>query len=165
MHVLVWLFSNLSKQKRKKYRHIFIRNDCSVKCMPKISAVGLFCLDRFENNQTRTCTTFFRTSKLTELYFSHLSFCIQKHCLISRWGCSLAVIEVALQGICQDCLVSCLFTFPFIEASCHPHSGLLKLFIVLDSSWISFIDTYTFLFRRSEPFIKISIQIQKKVIT
>ena len=41
-----------------------------IKCMPKISAVGLFCLDKFENNQTRTCTTFFRTSKLTELYFS-----------------------------------------------------------------------------------------------
>ena len=40
-----------------------------IKCMPKISAVGLFCLDKFENNQTRTCTTFFRTSKLTEVYF------------------------------------------------------------------------------------------------
>ena len=38
--------------------------------MPKISAAGLFCLDRFENNQTRTCTTFFRTSKLTEVYFN-----------------------------------------------------------------------------------------------
>jgi len=37
--------------------------------MPKISAVGLFCLDEFENNQTRTCTTFFRTSKKTEVYF------------------------------------------------------------------------------------------------
>ena len=37
--------------------------------MPKISAVGHFCLDKFENNQTRTRTTFFRTSKLTELYF------------------------------------------------------------------------------------------------
>ena len=41
-----------------------------IKCMPKISAVGLFCLDKFENNQTRTCTTFFQTSKLTEVYFS-----------------------------------------------------------------------------------------------
>ena len=40
-----------------------------IKCMPKISAVGLFCLDKFENNQTRMCTTFFRTSKLTEVYF------------------------------------------------------------------------------------------------
>ena len=40
-----------------------------IKCMPKISAVGLFCLDKFENSQTRICTTFFRTSKLTELYF------------------------------------------------------------------------------------------------
>ena len=40
------------------------------KCMPKISAVGLFCLDKFENNQMRMCTTFFRTSKLAEVYFS-----------------------------------------------------------------------------------------------
>ena len=40
-----------------------------MKCMPKISAFGLFCLDEFEKNQTRTCTTFFRTSKLTEVYF------------------------------------------------------------------------------------------------
>ena len=38
--------------------------------MRKISAVGLFCLYKFENNQTRTCTTFFRMSKLTEPYFS-----------------------------------------------------------------------------------------------
>ena len=37
--------------------------------MPKISAVGLFCLDKFENYQTRTCTTFFRTSNVTEPYF------------------------------------------------------------------------------------------------
>ena len=43
-----------------------------IKCMPKISAVGLFCLEKFENNQTRTCTTFFRTSKLTEVYFSEI---------------------------------------------------------------------------------------------
>ena len=47
----------------------FIRTIVLIKCMPKISAVGLFCLDKFENNQTRTCTTFFRTSKLTEVYF------------------------------------------------------------------------------------------------
>ena len=40
-----------------------------IKCMPKISDVGLFCHDKFENNQTRTRTTFFRTSKLTEFYF------------------------------------------------------------------------------------------------
>ena len=26
--------------------------------------------DKFENNQRRTCTTFFRTSKLTEVYFN-----------------------------------------------------------------------------------------------
>ena len=29
-----------------------------IKCKPKISAVGLFCLDKFEDNQTRTHTTF-----------------------------------------------------------------------------------------------------------
>ena len=44
-----------------------------IKCMPKISAVGLFCLDKFENNQTKTCTTFFRASKLTEVYFNRLN--------------------------------------------------------------------------------------------
>ena len=49
----------------------FIGTIVPIKCMPKISAVGLFCLDKFENNQTRTCTTFFRTSKLTEVYFSY----------------------------------------------------------------------------------------------
>ena len=47
----------------------FIGTIVSIKCMPKISAVGLFCLDKFENYQTRTCTTFFRTSNLTEPYF------------------------------------------------------------------------------------------------
>ena len=45
-----------------------------IKCMPKISAVGFFCLEKFENNQTRTCTTFFRTSKLTEVYFNECIF-------------------------------------------------------------------------------------------
>ena len=39
--------------------------------MPKISAVGHFCLDKLENNQTRMCTTFFRTSKLTEPHFKY----------------------------------------------------------------------------------------------
>ena len=47
----------------------FIGKIVPTKYMPKISAVGHFCLDKFENNQTRKCTTFFRTSKLTELYF------------------------------------------------------------------------------------------------
>ena len=50
----------------------FIGTIVPIKCMPKISAVGLFCLDKFENNQTRTCTTFFRMSKLTEVYFSKI---------------------------------------------------------------------------------------------
>ena len=48
----------------------FIGTIVSIKCMPKISAVRLFCLDKFENNQTRTCTTFFQTSNLTEVYFN-----------------------------------------------------------------------------------------------
>ena len=45
-----------------------------IKYMPKISAVGLLCLDKFENNQTRTCTTFFRTSNVTEPYFKQRYF-------------------------------------------------------------------------------------------
>ena len=36
----------------------FIGTIVPIKCMPKISAVGLFCLDKFEDNQTRTRTTF-----------------------------------------------------------------------------------------------------------
>ena len=48
----------------------FIGKIVPTKYMPKISAVGLFCPDKFENNQTRTCITFFRTSKLTEVYFN-----------------------------------------------------------------------------------------------
>ena len=52
-----------------------IRTIVPIKCMPspKISAVRLFCLDKFENNQTRTCTTFFQTSKLTKVYFNQYS--------------------------------------------------------------------------------------------
>ena len=57
--------------------------------MPKISAVGLFCLDKFENNQTRTRTTFFRTSKLTELYFKEKDF-------LSNW---IALAVLTLQGL------------------------------------------------------------------
>ena len=34
-----------------------------------ISAFGLFCIDKYEDNQTRKCSTFFRMSKLTEPYF------------------------------------------------------------------------------------------------
>ena len=51
----------------------FIGTIVPIKCMPKLSAVGLFCLDKFENNQTRTCKTFFQTSKLTEVYFMHIN--------------------------------------------------------------------------------------------
>ena len=52
----------------------FIRTIVPIKYMPKISAVGLFCLYKFENNQTRTCTTFFRMSKLNEPYFKGRQF-------------------------------------------------------------------------------------------
>ena len=48
--------------------------------MSKISAVGLFCLDKFENNQMRTSTTFFPTSKLTEVYFNFINFTNFKYC-------------------------------------------------------------------------------------
>ena len=36
-----------------------------IKYMPITSAVGLFCIDKFEDNQTRKCSTFFRMSKVT----------------------------------------------------------------------------------------------------
>merc|ERR1712018_791657 len=49
----------------------FIRTIVPIKYMPKISAVGLFCIYKFENNQTRTCTTFFQMSYLTEPYFKN----------------------------------------------------------------------------------------------
>ena len=39
--------------------------------MPIISAVGLFCIDKFEDNQTRKCLTFFRMSKFTKPYFKY----------------------------------------------------------------------------------------------
>ena len=37
-----------------------------------ISAVGLFCIDKFEDNQMRNGSTFFRMSKLTKPYFAGL---------------------------------------------------------------------------------------------
>ena len=52
----------------------FIGTIVPIKCMPKITAVGLFCLEKIENNQTRTHITFFRMSKLTELYFRIWTF-------------------------------------------------------------------------------------------
>ena len=39
------------------------------KYMPIISADGLFCVNKFEDHQTRKCSTFFRMSKLTKPYF------------------------------------------------------------------------------------------------
>ena len=70
MRVLVWLFSNVSKKSAKIIAMNFIKTIVPIKYMLKISAVGLFCLYEFEDNQTRTCTTFFRMSKLNEPYFS-----------------------------------------------------------------------------------------------
>ena len=46
-YCLVWLSSNVSKQKSPTAEIRYI------------SAVGLFCLDEFEDNQTRKCSTFF----------------------------------------------------------------------------------------------------------
>ena len=54
----------------------FIGTIIPIKCMPKISAVGLFCFDKFENNQRRMCTTFLQMSKLTEVYFKYTGFCV-----------------------------------------------------------------------------------------
>ena len=64
------VFKFIKTKAQKNIAVYFIRTIVPIKCMPKISAVGLFCLDKFENNQTRMCTTFFRTSKLTELNFN-----------------------------------------------------------------------------------------------
>ena len=43
-----WLSSNLRKKNSGNYRHIFYWNDYSDNI---ISAVGLFCFDKFEDNQ------------------------------------------------------------------------------------------------------------------
>ena len=68
-----WLSSNLSKQKSPTTEIIAIlscRNNVPIKYMPLIFAIGLFCLDKFDDNQTRKCSTFFpNVSYLTELYF------------------------------------------------------------------------------------------------
>ena len=48
----------------------FVRTIFLIKYMPIISAVGLFCTDKFEDNQTRKCSTFFSMSKLIEPYFN-----------------------------------------------------------------------------------------------
>ena len=50
-HILVWLSSNLSKQKTPTAEII------GIYFIGKI--VGLFCFDKFEDNQTRKCPTFF----------------------------------------------------------------------------------------------------------
>ena len=61
-HFLVWLSSNLSKQKSPTAEIIgiyFIGMIVLIKYMPIIFAVGLFCFDKFEDNQTRKCSIFF----------------------------------------------------------------------------------------------------------
>ena len=47
-----------------------------IKYMPIISAVGLFCIDKLEDNQTRKCSTFFQMLKLTKPYFKKYLFVI-----------------------------------------------------------------------------------------
>ena len=53
---LIWLSSNLSKQKRQEPNSgiigiYFIGIIVPIKYMPVISAVGLFCFDKFVDNQ------------------------------------------------------------------------------------------------------------------
>ena len=57
----MFLFGCFQIYQNKSAKNIgiyFIGTIVPIKCMPKILAVGLFCLDKFENNQTRTRTTF-----------------------------------------------------------------------------------------------------------
>ena len=66
-HFLVWLSSNLSKQKSPTAEIIgiyFIGTILPIKSMPIISTVGLFCFDKFGDNQTRKCSTFFPNVKV-----------------------------------------------------------------------------------------------------
>ena len=61
-HFLVWLSSNLSKLKIPTAEIIgryFIGTIIPIKYMPIFSTVGLFCFDKFEDNQTRKYSTFF----------------------------------------------------------------------------------------------------------
>ena len=62
-----WLSSNLSKTKEHNsggnYRHIFYWNDYSDNI---ISAVGLFCCDKFEETSNEKVSNM---SKLTKSYF------------------------------------------------------------------------------------------------
>ena len=61
-HFIVWLSSNLSKQNSPTAEIIgiyFIGAIVPIKYMPIVSAVGLFCFDEFEDNQTIKCSIFF----------------------------------------------------------------------------------------------------------
>ena len=66
---LLGCFQICQNKSAKNIAVYFIGTIVPIKHMPKILAVRLFCLDKLENNQTRTCTTFFQMSKLTETYF------------------------------------------------------------------------------------------------
>ena len=69
----IFSFGYLSIQKSQTVEIIGIYSIgtiVSIKYMPIISAVGLFCIDKFEDNQMRKCSTFFRMSKLSKPYFS-----------------------------------------------------------------------------------------------
>ena len=66
-HFLVWMSSNLSKQKSPTAEIIGIY--FIVPYMPIITAVWLFCFDKFEDNQTRKCSTFFSNVLVNRVTF------------------------------------------------------------------------------------------------
>ena len=66
---LVWLLSNLSKQRSPTVEIIsiyFLRTIVPRKYMPIISAVGLFCCNKFEETPNKKVVNM---SKLTKPYF------------------------------------------------------------------------------------------------
>ena len=102
----------------------FIGTIVPIKCMPKISAVGLFCLDKFENNQTRMCTTFFRTSKLTEVYFS-LKFLFKRinpnfiHKSFLKYGIIYYRLQVSVLVTYFNTLQNDFYTWIRCQWGCH----------------------------------------------
>ena len=72
---------------------------------------------------------------IVQLYF-HCNYYVHSFkslCLICYWWeCRLALIEEALEGICQDCLVSCLFAIFLFWVSkvsgCQPYSSQDQLY-------------------------------------
>ena len=70
------LSSNLSIQKSPTAEIIGIYKIgriVRIEYIPIISAVELFCIDKFEDNQPRKCSTFFRMSKLAKPNFINMS--------------------------------------------------------------------------------------------